>query len=96
MEQGMNTLRGRIDALERARAQPLPLYVLTLAGGERRTLDALEAVLYMAQLDAGLPVQPFTDVQLIRGHLPPGRAWETLERELLAHTIEARAGPASN
>lgn len=92
MEQGMNTLRGRIDALERARAHPLPLYVLTMSDGQQRLMDALEAVLYMAQVDAGM-VQPFTDAQLIRGHLPAGRAWETLERDLLSHTIEARAGP---
>lgn len=89
----MTALDGRIKALERARAQPLPLYALTMKGGERCTVDALEAVLYMAQLDAGLPLEPFTDAQRIRGSLPAGRAWETLERDLMAHTIQARAGP---
>ena len=42
----MAALESRIKALERARAQPLPLYALTLTGGERRTVDALEAVLH--------------------------------------------------
>ena len=90
----MAALESRIKALERARAQPLPLYALTLTGGERRTVDALEAVLYMAQLDAGLPLSPFTDAQRIRGSLPAGRAWETIDAELTAHAI--RAGPTSN
>ena len=91
----MTALDGRIKALERARAQPLPLYALTMKGGERRTVDALEAVLYMAQLDAGLPLSPFLEAQRIRGSLPAGRAWETIDAELTAHAIQARAGPPS-
>lgn len=89
----MTTLDSRVKALERARARPLPLYSLTMQDGSRRTVDALEAVLYMAQLDAGLPVQPFTDAQRIRGSLPSGRAWESIEADLSAHAIRARDGP---
>ena len=89
----MNAIESRVKALERARAQPLPLYSLTMKDGSRRTVDALEAVLYMAQLDAGLPVPPFIDAQRVRGGLPAGRAWESIEADLTAHAIKARAGP---
>lgn len=86
----MIALEARIKALERAKAQALPLYVFTMTDGSRRTLDALDAAIYLAQLDAGM-VQPYSKVQHARGCLPPGRIWETLEADLTAHAI--RAGP---
>ena len=58
------SVESRLQALERARALPLPLYVLTFTDGSSRFMDALGAMLYLARLDAGaetLQLPIFTD-----------------------------------
>lgn len=81
----MRALEGRIAALERARKKPLPEYTLTLEDGSKVHLDALEAVLYAAQLEAGKKgVQRVTYLTCTRGELPAtGTIWADLEKDLM-------------
>lgn len=81
----MGSIEARIQALERARALPLPLYVLSFDDGSRRFMDALGAFLYMARLDAGAEHKQICSAERVRGQLPAGTAWRTLEKELADH-----------
>lgn len=78
---------GRLEAQERARARPLPVYRITLADDTYIYLNALGAHIYITQLDAGTPgIQEITDVQWMQGvKFPHGSIWESFERDLLAH-----------
>lgn len=69
-------------ALERVRKKPLPEYTLTLENGSEAILDALDAILYMAQLQAGKKgVQRIKTMKLTRGDLPAaGTIWEDLKK----------------
>ena len=86
----MAGIEGRINALERARARPLPLYVLTFTDGSRRFMDALGAMLYLARLDAGAETLQLTSAERVRGQLPAGTAWASLEKELADHVQKGR------
>ena len=84
----MKPIEGRITALERARKKPLPLYALTLPDGTQARLDALDAILYAAQLEAGKKgIQRVHSVTRIRGDLPTaGTIWADLENDLMKHS----------
>ena len=86
----MAAIEGRINALERARARPLPLYVLTFTDGSRRFMDALGVMLYLARLDAGAEALQLTSAERVRGQLPAGTAWASLEKELADHVQKGR------
>ena len=87
----MKSILSRLEAQERARARPLPLYVLTFTDGSKRIMDALDAHLYLARLDAGITgTKAIRSAERIKGTLPAGNAWAALERDL-----EARAGPSN-
>lgn len=82
----MKSILSRLEAQERARARPLPMYVLTFADGTRRFMDALDAHLYLARLDAGIDgTKGITSAERIKGALPAGTAWAALDRDLEAH-----------
>lgn len=78
----MKPLEGRITALERVRKKPLPEYTLTLEDGSEAILDALDAILYAAQVQAGKKgIQRFTSLKCTRGELPTaGTIWEDLKK----------------
>ena len=79
------SVESRLQALERARALPLPLYLLTFTDGSSRFMDALGVLLYLARLDAGAEDKPIRAAERVRGQLPAGTAWRTLESELADH-----------
>ena len=79
------SIESRLQALERARESPLPLYALTFMDGSRRIMDALGVLLYMARLDAGAETRQLATAEKVRGRLPAGTAWRTLEKELAEH-----------
>lgn len=84
------SIEARLNALERARARPLPLYVLTFTNGSRRFMDALGVLLYLARLDAGAEDLPITSAERVRGKLPAGTAWASLEKELAEHIEQGK------
>ena len=84
------SIESRLQALERARALPLPLYVLTFTDGSSRFMDAMGVLLYMARLDAGAEKKPIRAAERVRGQLPAGTAWRTLEKELADHVEQGR------
>ena len=78
----MKALEGRIEALERARKRPLPLFTLTLENGAERRLDALDAHLYLARMKAGVEPQIIAAAR-ISGALPgAGTIWADLLSEI--------------
>ena len=81
----MKPLEGRITALERARKKPLPEYVLTFLDDSEARFDALDAILYAAQLQAGKNgVQQIKNIKHTQGELPTtGTIWADLEKDLL-------------
>jgi hypothetical protein len=84
------SIESRLQALERARALPLPLYLLTFTDGSSRYMDALGVLLYMARLDAGAEDKPIRAAERVRGQLPAGTAWRTLESELASHAEQGK------
>jgi len=78
----MKPLEGRITALERVHKKPLPEYTLTLEDGTETILDALDAILYTAQLQAGKEgIRRVVSMKRIRGDLPAaGTIWEDLKK----------------
>lgn len=78
----MKSLEGRITALEIFHKKPLPEYVLTLEDGAEAILDALDVILYTAQLQAGKNgVQRIKVMKCVRGELPTaGTIWEDLKK----------------
>lgn len=78
----MKPLEGRITALERVRKKALPEYTLTLENGAEANIDALDAILYAAQLQAGKEgIQRLKSLKLTRGELPAaGTIWEDLKK----------------
>lgn len=82
----MRSILSRLEAQERVRARPLPLYMLTFTDGSKGYMDALDVHLYLARLDAGITgTKGITSAERIKGTLPAGNAWAVLERELEAH-----------
>ena len=79
------SVESRLQALERARALPLPLYLLTFTDGSSRFMDALGVILYLARLDAGAEHKTIAAAERVRGQMPAGTAWRTLEKELADH-----------
>ena len=88
----MKPLEGRIEALERARKKPLPLFAFTLEDGTEMRLDALEAHLYLARMKAGQE-QAITGARRISGALPgAGKVWIDLQNEISGITSSRKGG----
>ena len=82
----MKSILSRLEAQERARACPLPLYLLTFTDGSKRFMDALDAHLYLARLDAGIDgTKGIRSAERVKGALLAGSAWAALETDLAAH-----------
>ena len=84
------SIEARVNALERARESPLPLYMVTFTDGSRRSMDAMGIFLYMARLDAGAETLQLRAAEKISGQLPAGTAWASLESELAAHIEQGK------
>ena len=84
------SIEARVNALERARESPLPLYMVTFTDGSRRSMDAMGIFLYMARLDAGAETLQLMAAEKISGQLPAGTAWASLEKELADHGEKGR------
>ena len=83
----MKPLEGRIEALERAKKKPLPVYALTFENGTEARLDALDAHLYIARMKAGIEPQ-ITAAERISGALPgAGTLWADLQSEISSITL---------
>lgn len=83
----LSQFKGRIKALERESAKPLPVFIVVFEDGESRTMDALDIELYLAEYEAGKDgVKPIGEYQQISGTLPAGEAWATFYSRLSTHT----------
>ncbi len=88
------SIETRVKALERQRASPLGKIRLQTAGGTERDLDALEALLYSIEAEAGKNDHPeIIGYEYLGGPLPRGGIWEPFYKML--REARSRADPAA-
>lgn len=86
----MKALEGRIEALEKAKNNPIPIYALTFENGTEARLDALDAHLYLARMKAGM-VPKIVSGERISGTMPKaGTVWLDLQNEISSITLSRK------
>lgn len=79
----MKELETRVKALERARGATLPTVHFIFEDGSQEDKNALDAFIYMTQLDAGKPGLKKIRAVSFGGQFPSmGTVWKDVERDL--------------